>query len=347
MNSIFFNNISNFLKKRVIELIGLALITFAILLAISFASYSPNDPSFVYSEDNINIKNYLGIYGSIISDFLLQSFGIMSFLFVATILSWGLSLLLKKKLSRLVFKVFFISLYLIIGCLFIYITFNNSFWLVDNGNAGFIGKLIYIFFEDYSSTFENLYFKIFLFLLTFIFFILSTEINIIKLFSLTGSMVAYLFKRNNNSPLDYQEKEVIKDDIDKFERKSQQTFSFEKKQSPSKENFNRSAFKLPSIELLEKNNSKIDISKTKEDRPDVEFMEKILLDFGINGKITKINNGPVVSLYEFEPAPGVKVSKIVNLSDDLARNTSSTSTRVSVIPGKNTVGIEIPNSYRG
>ena len=70
-------------------------------------------------------------------------------------------------------------------------------------------------------------------------------------------------------------------------------------------------------------------------------MEKILLDFGIDGKIKTINNGPVVSLYEFEPAPGVKVSKIINLSEDLARNTSSTSTRVSVIPGKNTVGIEI------
>jgi DNA segregation ATPase FtsK/SpoIIIE and related proteins len=60
----------------------------------------------------------------------------------------------------------------------------------------------------------------------------------------------------------------------------------------------------------------------------------------------KINNGPVVSLYEFEPAPGVKVSKIINLSDDLARNTSSTSARVSTIPGKNTVGIEIPNESR-
>ena len=68
-------------------------------------------------------------------------------------------------------------------------------------------------------------------------------------------------------------------------------------------------------------------------------MEKILLDFGIDGKIKAINNGPVVSLYEFEPAPGVKVSKIINLSEDLARNTSSTSARVSVIPGKNTVGI--------
>ena len=75
-------------------------------------------------------------------------------------------------------------------------------------------------------------------------------------------------------------------------------------------------------------------------------MEKILLDFGIDGKIKTINNGPVVNLYEFEPAPGVKVSKIINLSEDLARNTSSTSTRVSVIPGKNTVGIEIPNEVR-
>ena len=75
-------------------------------------------------------------------------------------------------------------------------------------------------------------------------------------------------------------------------------------------------------------------------------MEKILLDFGIKGKITKINNGPVVTLYEFEPAPGIKVSKIMNLSDDIARNTSSISTRVSIMPGKNTIGIEIPNSKR-
>ena len=87
----------------------------------------------------------------------------------------------------------------------------------------------------------------------------------------------------------------------------------------------------------------LDLSKN---RPDGAFIEKILLDFGIDGKITKINNGPVVSLYEFEPAPGVKVSKIINLSDDLARNTSSTSARVSTIPGKNTVGIEIPNEAR-
>ena len=96
---------------------------------------------------------------------------------------------------------------------------------------------------------------------------------------------------------------------------------------------------------MEKNLIKLSSDGNK-NRPDAEFMEKILLDFGIDGKIKTINNGPVVSLYEFEPAPGVKVSKIINLSEDLARNTSSTSTRVSVIPGKNTVGIEIPNEER-
>jgi S-DNA-T family DNA segregation ATPase FtsK/SpoIIIE len=77
-----------------------------------------------------------------------------------------------------------------------------------------------------------------------------------------------------------------------------------------------------------------------------EFLEKILLDFGVEGKIKRISCGPVVTLNEFEPASGIKVSKIVTLADDIARNTSSISTRVATIPGKNTIGIEIPNSIR-
>ena len=75
-------------------------------------------------------------------------------------------------------------------------------------------------------------------------------------------------------------------------------------------------------------------------------MEKVLLDFGVQGKITKISTGPVVTLNEFEPAAGVKVSKIVNLSEDIARNTSSESARISTIPGSSTIGIELPNSFR-
>ena len=71
-----------------------------------------------------------------------------------------------------------------------------------------------------------------------------------------------------------------------------------------------------------------------------------MLDFGVQGKITKISTGPVVTLNEFEPAAGVKVSKIVNLSEDIARNTSPESARISTIPGSSTIGIELPNSSR-
>ena len=77
-----------------------------------------------------------------------------------------------------------------------------------------------------------------------------------------------------------------------------------------------------------------------------EFLEKVLLDFGVEGKIKKINYGPVVTLNEFEPAAGIKVSKIINLSEDIARNTSSESARISIVPGSNTIGIELPNITR-
>ena len=123
----------------------------------------------------------------------------------------------------------------------------------------------------------------------------------------------------------------------------QETFSFEVK-SEIKDNHKR-IFSLPKLELLEqpkiknkKNNLRSDINEG--------FLEKILLDFGVEGKIKKISSGPVVTLNEFEPAAGVKVSKIVNLSDDIARNTSSESARISVIPGSSSIGIELPNLNR-
>ena len=92
-----YKNITNFLKNRTIEIIGLTLISIALLLVISFLSYSPSDPSFVHGTENIPINNLLGIYGGLVADFLLQSFGLSGFLFLITISIWGLSLIAKKK----------------------------------------------------------------------------------------------------------------------------------------------------------------------------------------------------------------------------------------------------------
>ncbi len=341
MNTNFLNSLTNFLKKRTFEFVGLLLIFIGIALTISFATYSPSDPSLIYGESNSKIENFFGIYGSKISDFLLQSFGLISFLILITLISWGIKLIFKKELKNIILKFFFLTLYLIFGCTFLHITFNNSFWLLDNGNSGFVGEIIYNFIYQYTPVIEYQYTSFTLVALTILFFVLSSEISFKKIFLILFS----LFSSKKNKDIDNISSELITENkIDEEKKEIQQSFLFSK-ETPTAQ-VKTKKFQLPSLDLLEKNSSKLSPQEMNKNRPDSKFMEGILKDFGIDGQIQKINNGPVVSLYEFEPAAGVKVSKIVNLSDDLARNTSSTSARVAVIPGKNTVGIEIPNENR-
>ncbi len=348
MNTNFLNSLTNFLKKRTFEFLGLLLILIGLGLAISFATYAPEDPSFIYGDSSLEIKNFFGIYGSSIADFLLQSFGLGSFLLLANFIFWGISLLVKKEIKKIVFKLFLVVAYLIFGSVFIYLTFNNSFWLIDNGNSGFVGEISYNFINNYAPWVSTKYSISVLFLLTFIFFVLSSDLNIQNILKRILKAFLSIFQKkevissNDPSKVITGEKEEIT-----LKEKPQQSFSFESNINPKKEeNISKLKYQLPNINYLDKKLEKLNLSTRNKNLPDAHFMEKILLDFGIEGKIKAINNGPVVCLYEFEPAPGVKVSKIINLSEDLARNTSSTSARVSVISGKNTVGIEIPNEER-
>jgi len=351
MNNDIYKNITNFLKKRTIELMGLVLISIALLLAISFFSYSPSDPTFVYGSENTTINNSLGVYGGLVADFLLQSFGLASFLILITIISWGVNLIVKKEIKKIQFKIIYLILYLIFLCVLIYITFNNSFWLIDYGNSGFLGQILYNWILSFFPFLHHQYTVFFLIVLGFLFFILASSINF-KYFWYSIKNIYKLFKKTNSTTNQMNHTEEETEDLivnTHIADKAQQAFPFQKniysKESILHQNQFRN-FRLPSAELLEKNSPRINLLNQSKNRPEGKFIEKILFDFGINGKITKINNGPVVSLYEFEPAPGIKVSKIISLSDDIARNTSSISARVSTIPGKNTVGIEIPNESR-
>ncbi len=346
-----YSNITDFIKKRTIELVGLVLIFSALLLSISFFSYTPSDPTIVYGSQNVAINNLLGIYGGLVADFLLQSFGLAAFLLLITLTIWGISLIVKKQIIKIQFKIFYLILYIIFSCIFIYITFNNSFWLIDNGNSGFVGHILYNWISNFLPIIDDRYVVFVCIVLSCIFFTLASNINIKYLF-LISAKLSKIFKKKNSSSTEpdfTKEDTEILGENNQLNNLPQQTFSFDKINEPIATSIKHTKFKhfiLPSVDLLKKKPSKINLSDQSKSRPDGKFIEKILLDFGIDGKITKINDGPVVSLYEFEPAPGVKVSKIINLSDDLARNTSSTSARVSIIPGKNTVGIEIPNESR-
>ena len=343
-----YKKITDFLKKRTIELLGLVLIFSTLLLAISFFSYSPNDPTFIHGSQNVVINNLLGIYGGLVADFLLQSFGLGAFLFLITIAIWGISLIFKKKIKKIQFKIFYLILCLIFTSIFVHMVFNNSFWLIYNGNSGFVGQVLYDLISNFLENIDKEYIVFICIILSIIFFFLSSNINI-KYFLISPRRIFNIFQKSNDLNIQSQVVSNQSEDLmenDQLTSLPQQTFSFEKIKEPTATSIKFSNFKLPSVDLLEKKPSKLNLLDHSKNRPDGKFIEQILLDFGIDGKITKINDGPVVSLYEFEPAPGVKVSKIINLSDDLARNTSSTSARVSIIPGKNTVGIEIPNESR-
>ena len=327
--------VKDFALKRLIELSGILILIVSVLLLIALISYSPNDPNFIYPE-NQEINNILGINGSIAADFLFQSIGLVSYFLPITLIFLSVTIIYQKNLAHIFSSLFYIVCYSIIGTIFLTQFYTDAFFLIINGNGGFVGNYFYnkIFFKIVNFNIElSYYLQLLLFILLFL---ISINFKLIWL-----SFFKKIFKtkkiigQEQNQKI---EKEVLVDNDN-----IQETFSFEEK-SGIKDNHKR-IFNLPKLELLEqpkiknkKNNLRSDINE--------DFLEKILLDFGVEGKIKKISSGPVVTLNEFEPAAGVKVSKIVNLSDDIARNTSSESARISVIPGSSSIGIELPNLER-
>ena len=161
----------------------------------------------------------------------------------------------------------------------------------------------------------------------------------------TMKKIFIIFSKNKKN--NYTNKsEIISEYIPQDEIKNliQEDLPFIKSENKSE---NKIKFELPNLDFLKKPSKKERESfNKKEDTSDSKFLEKILMDFGVSGNIKKVSHGPVVILNEFEPAAGVKVSKIINLSDDIARNTSSESARIATIPGSNTIGIELPNVSR-
>ena len=337
------NNVLNFSIKRIIEVIGICIVIAGILLLTSLVSFSPNDPNFIFP-DNTEIKNLLGFRGSFTADLFLQSFGTIAFLIPFSFISTGINIILNNRAILIIESFFYTILYLIFGSLFFTFFYPDAFMLYINGNGGFVGQYL-------ESTFLSIlininsqisYYVLIIFIL--ISFLISIQFKVLLFFSLIKKIFTFLNKKKEKN---YTNKnEIINEFIPQEEIKSliQEDLPFIKNQV--KTNHHKLRFRLPSIDLL-KIPSKKEKEKIKnEDYVDSEFLEKILLDFGVSGNIKKVSHGPVVTLNEFEPAAGVKVSKIINLSDDIARNTSSESARIATIPGRNTVGIELPNSKR-
>ena len=320
-----------FIFNRLIEIFAIGLFLLAILLSLAVVTYTPDDPNFIFSEGQ-KVKNLLGINGSIISDFFFQSVGLISYFIPITIIFSAINIFLKKKPSIIINNIFLVVCYSLIGTFFLSVFLTSPYFLYINGNGGFVGNFLNesVFLKlEFLNNKITYYFSLITFILLFV---LSLNPN---------SYWIRIFIRKKKD--DQVKNQIISQDPQFKEKETvQETFNLSESISEPKKVV---AFKLPSLDFLKVPEKKVKNAK-EEKKVDADFLEKVLLDFGVQGKITKISTGPVVTLNEFEPAAGVKVSKIVNLSEDIARNTSSESARISTIPGSSTIGIELPNSFR-
>ena len=178
MKSQVLTKINNFVKNRLIEFSGFLLIFVSFFLLASIVTYSPSDPNFIYTPENVEIKNIGGYYGSVISDLLLQSLGLISFFLVINFFYWGTKITTRKTVNNFITKIFFTLIYIIFGTTVLNIFYSNSFWLIDNGNGGFVGRAIRENIYYFSPIIENQFVIYSLILLTFIFFILSLNIKL-------------------------------------------------------------------------------------------------------------------------------------------------------------------------
>ena len=337
----YVDKIAVFCINRIAEFVGLFIISISIFLIISLATYSPEDPNFIFPESTV-IENLMGSKGSFISDLLFQSFGLIAILIPFTFFFTGIKIFLSKKFLIIIENIFFTILYIIFGCLFFQAFSEKSYWLIINGNDGFVGNIFSdTFLLNFITKTEKFSFYVLIFL-TSVLFLKSINFRINYIFVLLKKILL-LFKKKDISKNIVDNTSFDKPvEVQENETRIQENFSFEK---PKQQDVKKFKFDLPTLDFLKKPTKK-ERESSSEIKVNEETLEKILLDFGVEGKIKKISNGPVVTLNEFEPAPGVKVSKIINLSEDIARNTSSESARIATIPGSSSIGIELPKSSR-
>ena len=357
----------SFISNRLAEIsglvfLGLAFLTFGILF-----SYSSLDPSFNNITDQ-EAQNILGFTGAKIADLLIQILGSSSYLLMLFFLTWSYRLIIFKKLPYFIINLFSSIVSLLIIDL-IFLTYEVQIL------HGFLSLEIFNSLIEPLLIKDNLYLEITLtFTLSILFltfFLIACALdqkdwktifftiwlgcklifkNIIILSKYVFSKKQdHNFKLNKKINLPVEEKIEPKIDFESIKNESVSKYISPEKVSADiiqkKMAFSEDINYTPPIIDILSTPPTVSTSLVSKEEMDTNAirLQEILADFKIEGKIINVNPGPVVTMYELQPAPGTKASKIIGLSDDIARNMSAVSARVAVIPGKNVIGIEMPN----
>jgi DNA segregation ATPase FtsK/SpoIIIE, S-DNA-T family len=352
----------NSVQRRASEIAGVCCLAFAIFLLLALFSYHPLDPSFTHYDPDAQLHNLTGSVGSYTADTLIKLTGIGIFWLPVMLLVAALGYLREPQfrlgtttIAGLIGLVFATSglLALLIGHIEIYGATLHA--------GGLLGKVTVNLFNAYLRLAGSL---IVLFLILTIALMILFDFSIMTFAGRSTAITGAILKMGGTLIDRCREQFGMKPealtatepdrsaDTAPFIIETKQVALKEKLQKAEQTHFEFSGrlnvkFKLPPLTLLDRLERKDTRIKRENLIANSRTLEKKLSDFGVEGKVMEVKPGPVITMYELEPAPGVKINKITNLSDDLALALRAPSIRIiAPIPGKGAIGIEIPNQER-
>jgi S-DNA-T family DNA segregation ATPase FtsK/SpoIIIE len=334
------------------EVAALCLVFLALLFLLSLVTYRAGDSNLLTSSaSRAPIRNLMGIVGANLAAFLLVGTGIGAYWLPVFLVVGGLRLLARRPVTHPALAVLGALFLVVATCGLAALNYPSvRLWGEplpgSGGMAGLLLKSTLLYYLNPVGA------QLTLWTLLAVSLLIVTPLSLAQLGDLSSATIQRL-SRSLQSALRHPEPKLKRRSAADHAPPVVKTEPEPKPRPPEvqQEQFSFMAaagkFRLPDVSLL-------DIMDESVKRPDQEslvmnsrILEKKLADFGVEGKVIEVCPGPVITMYEFEPAPGVKISKIVGLADDLAMALKSPSIRVvAPIPGKGALGIEIPNANR-
>ncbi|HVM82235.1 MAG TPA: DNA translocase FtsK 4TM domain-containing protein [Stellaceae bacterium] len=368
-------------RRRLMEGAGVLLIFASLLLVAALASFDPGDPS-ANSAGSAHVHNIVGPLGATVADLAFQWLGLASLLLPVVLLAWAFRLLLDRGIAQVSLRLALLLPQMVLAAVAVTLLPPGLGWPVRAGMGGVIGKMglaalahTHVPVPAIAMAAAALSGLLLLFVLG-----LSLEewAGVARTFGRAllwlgrGALLlprAGLWLLRRLMPRPRERAEPL---VETPERREPRMAESEDEDAPpppprkrapadvvpAKRASGRRAQRqtaldlgpsgrhvLPPIDLLtEPPQSRGTAVNEDALQQNARLLETVLDDFGVKGQIVKVRPGPVVTLYELEPAPGIKASRIVGLADDLARSMSAVSVRVAVVPGRSVMGIELPNT---
>jgi len=340
------------LDPKAREITALCLLGLALLLLLSLVTYHNTDPTlFTASGGQRPIQNAVGIVGANIAAILLVAVGISAYWLPTFLLLGAVWLFLPREDSH--------PLLLALGCTLLIVASSGlatlywpglKLWGESlPGSGGILGLVLKKYLQFYLKP-TGAY--LVLWLLAIVAILLATSLSLARTaIALKAGLtklwqVIQKIRSQREKKREPKLRAVGKAPVVKKQKEERQEV-----QEPEQAQFRfmeaEGDFRLPGIALLDSPEQPVETPDQESLVMNSRILEKKLADFGVEGAVTEVSPGPIITMYEFKPAPGIKISKIVSLADDLALALKAASIRiVAPIPKKGTLGIEIPNISR-